>query len=1010
MPAAPWITDITPHRGALPPRAHLDTDAVSLTLDGEWAFRFWPTAGGAHPGGGAEPGFADPGLDDAGWDRVRVPHCWQLEGIPGEPRYSAPAYTNVRYPFPLDPPEVPDENPTGEYRRTFATPEAPAGGRWLLRFEGVDSAFEVFLNGHRLGEAKGSRLTHEFDATEHLAPAGTTGENTLAVRVHQWSSGSYLEDQDMWWLSGIFRPVTLLHRPDGGIEDLFVHASYDAETGSGELLVEVPGAGSEGGDAAAGAGPGAVVRIPELGIEAPANQPIAVPAVEPWSAESPRLYRATVSAGPGADPVETVRLAVGFRTIAIQDATLLANGAPLRLRGVNRHEWHPVTGRTLDEVTMRADVELMKRHGINAVRTSHYPPDARFLALCDEYGLWVLDECDLETHGFERIGWRGNPADDPEWREALLDRIQRTVERDKNNPCVIGWSVGNESGRGSNLAAMADWARERDEDRFIHYEGDPDSSYVDVYSRMYTGHAETELIGRDEEAPAQDRSNDYHRRALPFLLCEYAHAMGPGPGGLAEYEDLFENYPRLAGGFVWEWIDHGILQRTASGPDSGAEFYAYGGDFGEELHDANYLADGLLFPDRTPSPGLAELAKAYEPVRVEPSGECVTVRSRLAHTTTGHLAFRWHLADDGEPVASGALAVPVLGPGESADVPLPAEVTAAPEPRGGVVRVLTVGAHLAHDAAWAPAGHEVAWGQARLGAGDGAAVRHGPSRPTGDAQPVETPEGWELGPAAFDPFGTLLRLGDLPVRGPQLDLWRAPTDNDERAEVDPPAQAWRALGLDRLRHRVLSVMAEDGALSVVAHVMPAATDVGYEVEYRWRAEGAAVHVDVVGSPVGTWSVPVPRLGVRLAVPAGLDRVRWLGLGPGEAYPDCAAGAREGRWESSVAGLQTPYLRPQENGARRGVRRAEFSGRHGGAGRQLTVTGGPFMLTARPWTTEAVDAAAHPTELVPDPDWLWVNLDAEHHGIGTAACGPRELPRYRLHAQRFALPLAFHVED
>ena len=983
FPLVTWFSDETPHRGALPPRAHLDSDAPAVALDGEWAFRCSPTAVGT-------PGFEAVGFDDSAWDRVRVPHCWQLEGIPGAPTYSRPAYTNVAYPFPVDPPAVPDENPTGEYRRTFALPPVTSAGRWLVRFEGVDSAFEVFLNGVRLGEAKGSRLTHEFDATGALAAQDSAaGRNVLAVRVHQWSAGSYLEDQDMWWLSGIFRSVALLHRPEGGIDDLFVHSGYDAATRTGRLRVAAPD--------------GAVVRLPELGLELPVNEQVDVPGVEPWSAEVPRLYRGTVSTSS-----ETVRIAVGFRTVSIEDATLLVNGAPLVIRGVNRHEWHPLTGRTLDEATMRADIQLMKRHHVNAVRTSHYPPDARFLDLCDEYGLWILDECDLETHGFERVGWRRNPSAEPQWRDALLDRMQRTLERDKNHPSIIGWSLGNESGRGDSLAAMAAWVRERDPDRFIHYEGDWDCPYTDVYSRMYTDHAATELIGRGEEPRTAVAAHDARRRALPFVLCEYAHAMGNGPGGLAEYEALFERYPRLAGGFVWEWIDHGILQRATSGPRPGAEHFAYGGDFGEELHDGNFIADGLVFPDRTPSPALAELAKTFEPVRIAVTGEGITVRSRLMHAPTDHLGFRWRCEDDGGEVASGVLDVGPLGPGHEKTLPLPSALKATPAPKPGAERWLTVSAVLAVDTPWAVAGHEVAWGQARLD--HPAPPPREPSRPPGDApaRPLDG-GGWTLGPARFDDSGQLVRLGALDVIGPRLDLWRAPTDNDELAGDDPPAAAWRRLGLHRLRHRTCSAVAEENALSVVAHAMPAGSDVGYEVEYRWRAHDGGVRLDVIGSPIGTGEVPVPRLGIRFAVPSGLDSVSWFGLGPGESYPDSSAAQRTGLFAASVSELQTPYVRPQENGARRGVRRAELSGSVAGRPAGLRMEGGPFILSVRPWTSEDLESAAHATDLVPDPEWLHVNLDAEHHGLGSGACGPVELPQYRLHAQRFALSVLFTAE-
>ena len=654
--------------GAGPPRAWPASDAQALDLSGSWRFRLSPRAD-------ADDAFADPGFDDAGWATLPVPSHWQLHG------YGAPAYTNVVYPFPVDPPHVPTDNPTGDYRVGFRLPGDWAAERTVLRFEGVDSAFRVWLNGRELGGSTGSRLPAEFDATAALAPPG--GDNLLAVRVRQWSAASYLEDQDMWWLSGIFREVRLLARPAGAIDDWFVHAGYDHETGAGTLRVEasVP----------------ARLTVPELGVDVAAGDTARLPAVEPWSAESPRLYDGQLaSAG------ERVALRIGFRTVAVLDGLLTVNGRRVLFRGANRHEFHPDLGRAVGEDVMLADVLLMKRHNLNAVRTSHYPPHPRFLELCDRYGLYVIDECDLETHGFERVGWRGNPADDPRWRDALVDRMRRMVERDKNRPSVVMWSLGNESGTGANLAAMAAWARQRDPSRPLHYEGDRSCADVDVYSRMYPTHAEVDRIGRREEAPLDDPGLDARRRAMPFILCEYAHAMGNGPGGLWEYQDLFERHPRCQGGFVWEWIDHGLRAHTGDG----AEFFAYGGDFGEPVHDGNFVADGLLFPDRTPSPGLAELKKVVEPVRItaDPAGG-IRVANLHDVRDLSHLAFEWQLEEEGLPVASGPLEVPALAPGSAATVDLP------PLPPTNAESWLTVRAVLATDHPWAPAGHEVAWGQ-----------------------------------------------------------------------------------------------------------------------------------------------------------------------------------------------------------------------------------------------------------------------------------------------------------
>lgn len=387
---------------------------------------------------------------------------------------------------------------------------------------------------------------------------------------------------------------------------------------------------SGGGTLTADADVPARIMVPELGVEAVTGQAMPVRAVEPWSAESPRLYDGVL-----ASENERIPLRIGFRRVEVTDGVLMVNGRRVLFRGVNRHEFDPDRGRAVTAETMLQDVLLMKRHNINAVRTSHYPPDPYFLGLCDEHGLYVIDECDLETHGFFSGGWNpvpDNPADHPDWRDALVDRMRRMVERDKNHPSIILWSLGNESGRGRNLAAMAEWARRRDPFRPLHYERDWTCRDVDVYSRMYSSHAEVALIGQRQEDPLEDAGLDARRRAMPFILCEYGHAMGNGPGGLSEYQELFEKYPRCQGGFIWEWIDHGIRARGERG-----EYFAYGGDFDEPLHDGNFVADGLLFPDRAPSPGLLELKKVIEPVRIARDGDVL----RSPTSTTCWACLTW---------------------------------------------------------------------------------------------------------------------------------------------------------------------------------------------------------------------------------------------------------------------------------------------------------------------------------------------------------------------------------
>jgi beta-galactosidase len=621
------------------------------------------------------------------------------------------------------------------------------------------------------------------------------------------------------------------------------------------------------------------------------------------------------------------------------------------------------------------------------VRTSHYPPDPRFLDLCDTYGLYVIDECDLETHGFfpakdEVIA--GNPADEPAWREELVHRMRRMVERDKNHPSIIMWSLGNESGSGRNLSAMANWARERDSSRPLHYERDYTCRDVDVYSLMYPPHEQVELIGQRKEEPLDDPELDARRRAMPFIMCEYGHAMGNGPGGLSEYQELFDAFPRCQGGFIWEWIDHGIRVRTPRG-----EYFGYGGDFGEPLHDGNFVADGLLFPDRTPSPGLLEYKKVIEPIRISGEDGALRISNRYDFIGLSHVRFVWSVEDDGIEHATGWLTVPDTGPGQSAVVPLPELPAASGE------AWLTVRAVLAQDTPWAPAGHEIGWGQLK--------VREATPRAVGPRGPV-TPaaQGIRVGPGVFGAAdGRLGWLGGVPVEGPQLDVWRAPIDNDRWFARDPNELAWRKLGLHRMQHRVDEVAVGPDELVVRTRVAPAATRLGLFTTYRWTADAETLRLTVEVSPDGDWELPLPRLGLRMALPGELRNIEWFGLGPGEAYRDSRRAVRVGRFRANVDELQTPYVFPQENGNRADVRWMTL---RDDAGAGLAVAGDPWIdVTARRWTTEALDAARHPLDLAAE-ERIWLNIDYAQNGLGSASCGPGVLPSHRLSA----VPATFTV--
>lgn len=984
----------------LAPRAWLHTDAPSLSLDGDWDFRWSPVAD-----------VPLPGVED-GWGSLPVPSHWVLHG------HGAPSYTNLQYPFPIDPPHPPEENPTGDHRRTFEVPASfDAAARVLLRFDGVESHFRVWLNGSLVGWSTGSRLATEFDVTSLLVP----GSNELLVRVHQWSAASYLEDQDQWWLPGIFRSVTLLARPTAPVDDVFVRAGWTATLGNAATA----------GTAASGrpeTGTGTITfptvdatfpvrfRVPDLGVDvtwASADEvaPIALEGVEPWSAEVPKLYDATVSTGTDAGGLaggETVSLRLGFRTVSIVGDRFLVNGERVVFHGVNRHETHPVRGRVFDEEHARADMALMKRNNVNAIRTSHYPPHPRVLDLADELGFWVVLECDLETHGFLFTDWVGNPSDDPAWREAYLDRIARTVERDKNHASIVMWSLGNESGTGRNLAAMSQWVHDRDDERPVHYEGDYTGAYTDVYSRMYPTLQETESIGGGPETPLLGcgPAEAARQRTKPFLHCEYVHAMGNGPGQIQEYEDLVDKYPRLHGGFVWEWRDHGLLARTADGQD----YYAYGGDFGEVVHDGNFVMDGLVLPDDSPTPGLAEFAAVVAPIRFSLSDTTVLVENRYHSASTAGLRFRWTLSRNGVEEASGRFTPGVVAARQSATVPAPDEVlAAAADSRSlapGDELWIDVTAELAGPTAWADTGHVVARTQ-RLVASRAADV------------PRASRQGWDgdrLGEGTFTARGDLVSWKGHEVAGPRLELWRAPTDNDSLASqggyetADPvltkgvgdptaPASAvrWRARGLDRLTHRLVSVSRTDHGLEQRVRVAAANSGWGVDVTHRWTLtdDGLLLQTDAV--PFGAWDVTWPRIGVRFDLPASLldEDASWFGTGPAESYADSSRAARVGRFSAPARALTVDYSMPQETGHRPGLR---------------TLSVGPFTVstvgahragfTLSPWTAQELGRAMHPYEL-PTPENAYLYLDAAQHGLGSRACGLDVLPEHQLWPQAFS---------
>lgn len=987
----PWRDPQLTSRGRL--RMHAVPHPDTLELDGTWRFQLL-----RHPEDAPDP---------AAWGEATVPGLWTRQGT-----WDVPIYTNVRMPFPERPPDPPASNPTGVYERTFELPPQWTARRVVLHVGAAESVLLVTLNGAPVGISKDSHLAAEFDVTPFVRPGG----NTLRLTVVKWSDASFIEDQDQWWHGGISRSVRLYATEATYLADIKAIAGLEPDGSAGTLELEVLvgwGAGAErmpgwsievmladsaratlpvpvaGGSERSPGGrgwalPGPPVRTildaihagasgiddpraaedagwPELERE---RHPVhegrvrwsaRAPGIVPWSAEVPRRYPLAVRLlDPAGQVVESVETLVGFRDVRIDGVQLLINGRPELLRGVNRHDFDPDTGRVVTREAMRADLETMKRFGFNAVRTSHYPNDPAFLDLTDELGLYVVDEADIESHAYY-----DTVCHDPRYLGAWVDRVSRMVLRDKNHPSVILWSLGNESGHGENHDAAAGWVRAYDPSRPLHYEGairldwTAGASVTDVVCPMYapiealTGHA---------------RSG---RLRGPLILCEYSHAMGNSNGTLAEYWDAIESTDGLQGGFIWEFRDHGLVQRL---PD-GSTRWAYGGDFGDEPNDGNFVLDGMVFPDRTPKPAMWEHRALAAPVRLHGSIDEVRegrieLENRSLVRDLSWLRAAWTLEVDGQAVAGADLPLPAIPPGRRAVVPLPGW---RPEERPGE-HWLTVRFRLAADEAWAPAGFEVAALQLAAGA-------------TTRAPAAVTPSG----PAPVDERGDLVhpRL----VAPPRLALWRAPTDNDR---IGGLAARWEAWGVDRLERVVEAIdRTADGSLVVRSQYRTAAGHrIGHSMRVtagadgRIRIEEEAVIPDELDD--------LARVGTVLEVAGGHEDLEWFGRGPHETYPDRSRGGLVGRWRTTVTEAATPYERPQENGGRSDVRWLALRDAQG-AGLRLAFDPA-LQVSATHWRAADLARARHVGEVERRPEVV-VHLDAAHRGVGTASCGPDTLPRY-----------------
>jgi beta-galactosidase len=793
------------------------------SLNGEWKFQWSPSPASA------PEGFYRPEADIDQWDTLTVPGNWQVQESGRGVRYDKPMYTNVQYPFPPDDlPYVPeDDNPVGSYRTTFTVPSAWKGRRFHILFEGVDSAFYLWINGQEVGYSQGSRLPAEFDITPYVR----AGENTVAVRVYRWSDGSYLEDQDFWRLSGIYRDVYLLAIPQVHVQDYGVRTELDAEYRHAVLKLRTEIRNNGAKDASGyrleatlwddGGQP--VIESPLVAAVQVAAQGLCVLDLEQvvedplkWSAEHPNLYTLLLTLKDEAgEVVEVERCVVGFRQVEIVEGQILVNGVPVLLKGVNRHEHDPDTGHTVGEASMVEDILLMKRFNINAVRTCHYPDTPLWYDLCDRYGLYVIDEANIESHGvWDRL------TKDPDWKTAFMERGTRMVERDKNHPCVIIWSLGNESGYGPNHEALADWIHEHDPTRPVHYEsatgrreyrGSYTAPHIDIVSVMYPT---VERIVEMAQTPGETR---------PLIMCEYAHAMGNSPGNLKEYWEAIEAYPRLQGGFVWDWVDQGLRQVT----EDGEEWFAYGGDYNDVPNDGNFCINGLIYPDRTVHPAMWEYKKILQPVKVAAvdlaAGE-IQITNAYDFSDLSGLDISWQLLADDRVLQAGQLPPLQTPPGGSEVVTLPLREL---EPEPGVEYWLNLSFALAGGTTWADKGHEVAWEQFKMPVEAPFPPRlQLPEMPALDL--VETKAAITVNGSGFRLMvdkergaiasmqyraDTLHPGADLIERGPRLNLWRAPTDNDVKDRNGE--MHWRAAGLDSLREQVRAIHVDQPAPQVV---------------------------------------------------------------------------------------------------------------------------------------------------------------------------------------------------
>ena len=955
-------------------------------LNGVWKFMFLDA-----PEYSPE-GFFNSDFDVTKMDDITVPGNWQLQG------YGKMHYSDLWYNFPINPPYVPTENPTGIYKRTFFVEESYRDKKIIIRFCGVDSAYHLWINGKEVGYSKVARNESEFDITDIIRVGE---ENDVTVRVYQWSDGTYLEDQDMWWESGIFRDVELIGVPKDGINDYKVIADLDDEYKNGIFKVEAFLRTTKEVNVTfelVDAGENTVFTKTVVAKEGKACIDEVIADVNHWTAETPYLYKLFMTVEDDGQIVEVIPQNVGFRNIRLNGETFLVNGVAIKFKGVNRHDYSPQNGRVVSREEIEKDIILMKQFNINAIRTSHYPNSYYLYDLCDEYGMYLIAETDLECHGFELTGDYKWITDDPSWELAYISRMTRMIERDKNHPAIIFWSLGNESAFGCNFRKMTDVAHEMDPTRLVHYEGDFDVESADVYSTMYTW----------IENPKKPylMKDIIEKSKKPHIHCEYCHAMGNGPGNLKDYQDLVYAHDKLQGGFVWEWFDHGIESFT----ESGEKYYRYGGDFGDDPSNKDFCIDGLIMPDRTPSPGLYEYKKVIEPITttaVDIQKGIINLLSRYDFANLDRFNLVYKVMEDDVILQTGFMAVPSIEARANKDITLPYDLSAI-KVKPGAHYYVNISYQLREDTSYASSGHELATAQFELPLyKEGIVVR-----PEGILNVEKEHTTLHVKGANFSLDFNLVNGNLMNIvrdgmqvlsKGPRLTLWRAPISND--MEIIDKLKKVYFLHLEHEVVMNIDYHMEGNILKVEVDTINSTTNSAwhFKTKYVYTVYPSGdILIDVEGTPSGRVDLApdmLPRIGVSMHLDKSMEHVRYFGMGPGENYADSKEAAQMGLYANTVDGLFTNYVIPQENGNHMGCKWVSMTNDRGMG--LLASTEGDFNFSASWYEDKDLDDAKHTCDLV-KRDYIIFNVDYKQNALGTNSCGQWQLDKYRAKFEDFKL--------